>query len=158
MKLSELLKAYRKKNTLSQQSLADKIGVSKQYISLLEKGENTQSGKPISPSISIIKKVSEVLQIPITTLLNQLDTHEFVSLPRTCMYETSTYNTTNTLLEQCQVDIKESSSTYDISNTSTQQEQLQTKGEHLLDLLNDIRDEDIDLICSLIERLKNSKL
>ncbi len=80
MKLSELLKAYRKKNTLSQQSLADKIGVSKQYISLLEKGENTQSGKPISPSINVIKKVSEVLQIPITTLLNQLDTHEFVSL------------------------------------------------------------------------------
>ena len=111
MKLSELLKAYRKKNALSQQNLADKIGVSKQYISLLEKGGNTQSGKLISPSIRIIKKVSEVLQIPITTLLNQLDTQERISLPKNCMHESSTYNTTNTLLKRYQVNINESSST-----------------------------------------------
>lgn len=155
MKLNELLKAYRKRNTLSQQNLADKIGVSKQYISLLEKGENTPSGKPISPSISIIKKVSDVLQIPITTLLNQLDTQECVSLPRNCIHGPSTYST---FLERCQVDINESSSTYDISTTNTQQKHIQTKRQYLLDLVNDIKDEDIDLICRLIERLKNSKL
>lgn len=40
MKLSEYIKDLRKRLGFSQQTLADKIGVSKSYISMLERGKN----------------------------------------------------------------------------------------------------------------------
>lgn len=61
MKLSEYIKDLRKRLGFSQQTLADKIGVSKSYISILERGKNYRDGsKKIKPNIEILNRIAEL--------------------------------------------------------------------------------------------------
>ena len=53
------LKIARVRKGLSQQELSEKTNVSKQYISLLE------TGQAKNPSLSIMKKIAEVLEVSI---------------------------------------------------------------------------------------------
>ena len=50
------MKVERVKKELSQQILAEKVGISREYISMIENGERT-------PSVSIAKKISRILEI-----------------------------------------------------------------------------------------------
>lgn len=45
MKLKDLIRRYRRDNSLTMQDLADRSGLSKGYISMLEKGENPSTGE-----------------------------------------------------------------------------------------------------------------
>lgn len=61
MKLSEYIKDLRKRLGFSQQTLADKIGVSKSYISMLERGKNYRDeNKKIKPNIEILNRIAEL--------------------------------------------------------------------------------------------------
>lgn len=74
MKLSEIIKNYRKKNKMSMQQLADKSDLSKGYISMLEnefKPSNTN--KKIIPSLDVYKKLANGLDIDVNTLLMNVD-------------------------------------------------------------------------------------
>lgn len=56
MTLGDIVKEYRREHSMSMGEFAKKAGVSKAYISLLERNENE-----INPSIKTIKAVSEVV-------------------------------------------------------------------------------------------------
>ena len=72
MKLSTWIYNYRKEHALSMQSMADLCGLSKQYISVLEKGVNPNTKKEFIPSIETIKKISDATNTDLTDLINLL--------------------------------------------------------------------------------------
>lgn len=59
MTLGEMIKRYRKENDLSMDAFAKRSGISKAYISLLEKNKHPKTGKPIAPSIQSIKQAAD---------------------------------------------------------------------------------------------------
>lgn len=73
MKFNEWVYSYRKEHGLSMQAMADLCGLSKQYISVLEKGINPNTKKEFIPSIETIKKISDGTGINLTTLIGMLD-------------------------------------------------------------------------------------
>ena len=73
MTLGEIIKNYRETHDLSMDAFAQKSGLSKGYISMLEKNKNPKNGKPITPSLETIKIVSTTIKIDINQLLQILD-------------------------------------------------------------------------------------
>lgn len=73
MTLGEIIKNYRETHDLSMDAFAQKSGLSKGYISMLEKNKNPKNGKPITPSLETIKIVSNTIKIDINQLLQMLD-------------------------------------------------------------------------------------
>ena len=80
MHLGEIVYQYRKENGLSMDEFAKKSGLSKGYISMLEKNENPQSKKEIVPSLETINQVAGVIGVDLDTLLNQLGRNQKVEL------------------------------------------------------------------------------
>lgn len=64
MKLNEKISLYRKKNGLSQEAFAEKIGVSRQAVSKWETGES-------APEISKLKAISECFGVTVDFLLSE---------------------------------------------------------------------------------------
>lgn len=73
MTLGDLIKKYREDNKLSMSEFAAKSGLSKAYISLLEKNKNPKTGKEITPSVDIIKKVSDAIGIDFDEVFSSID-------------------------------------------------------------------------------------
>lgn len=61
MTLGDIVKRYRSDNHLSMDDFARLSGLSKGYISMLERNENPISKKPIVPSLTTIKGVAQAL-------------------------------------------------------------------------------------------------
>ena len=72
MTLSEYIKKYRADHDLSYQGFANLVGLSKQYVSNLEKGINND-GKPLSPTMTTYAKIAKGTGISESTLLGMLD-------------------------------------------------------------------------------------
>ena len=72
MFLGEIVKKYRLEHKISMDEFARLSGLSKGYISMLEKNENPRTKKPISPSIDTIKQVSEVTGIDFNAIIEML--------------------------------------------------------------------------------------
>lgn len=73
MHLGEIIYKYRAVNKISMDAFSEKSGISKSYISLLEKNKHPKTGKPIEPSIACIKQAAKGLNMDFDTLFNQLD-------------------------------------------------------------------------------------
>ena len=58
MTLGDIIKNYRTLHGLSMDAFSDKSGISKAYISLLEKNKHPKTGKAIAPSIQSIKQAA----------------------------------------------------------------------------------------------------
>lgn len=74
MNLSSYLKKYRSEHKITMQGLADKCGLSKGYISMLENDfvpSNTK--KKITPSVDSLKKLSKGLNISFDDLISMVD-------------------------------------------------------------------------------------
>lgn len=54
-------------------SFSERCGLSKSYISLLERNNNPSTGKPISPTVYALKRIAEATQIDFESLINLLD-------------------------------------------------------------------------------------
>ena len=80
MKFNEWIYNYRKEHGLSMQAMADLCGLSKQYISVLEKGINPNTKKEFVPSIETIKKISDGTRINLTTLIGMLDPDQQIGI------------------------------------------------------------------------------
>lgn len=76
MKLSLWVFNYRKEHSLSMQAMADLCGLSKQYISVLEKGINPKTKKKFIPTIETIKKIADATGTDISALFNMLDSDQ----------------------------------------------------------------------------------
>lgn len=72
MYVGELIQAYRRETNLSMDEFAKLTGLSKPYISMLEKNRNSRTGKPIVPSVATLQKVAQVLHLSFEQLMYKL--------------------------------------------------------------------------------------
>ena len=73
MKLGELVKNYRAEKGISQRQFATLCKVSNGYISMLEEGTRPQSGAPVVPTITTLKKIAAAMGISLHELINMVD-------------------------------------------------------------------------------------
>lgn len=73
MTLGDIIKEYRKQNNLSMDDFAAKSGISKSYISLLEKNKHPKTGKNIAPSIQCIKQAADGMNMDFNDLFHAID-------------------------------------------------------------------------------------
>nr|DAM85171.1 MAG TPA: Repressor protein CI [Caudoviricetes sp.] len=81
MRLGEIIKKYREENNLSMDDFVKVSGLSKGYISMLEKNKNPKTGNPITPSIKTYNAVAKGMNIDIESLM-KLAKGENVSLEK----------------------------------------------------------------------------
>lgn len=73
MKLGILIRNYRESHDISQRQFANICGLSNGYISILEKGINPNTGKPVTPTIPQLKKLADGMGITLTELMDSAD-------------------------------------------------------------------------------------
>ncbi len=70
IKLGEILKSKRKNELkLSLREAAELIGISHNYLSILEKAKDPRSNAPIRPTIDTLKLITDAYKMDINTLL-----------------------------------------------------------------------------------------
>lgn len=82
MKLEELIRQFREREHLTMQEFADRCGLSKGFVSMLEKGQHPQSKRRLIPSLATLKKISVGMGLSLDELLLMLDGDTTVSLVR----------------------------------------------------------------------------
>lgn len=132
MELSKILRIYRQEHGLTLQVFADRAGLTKQYISMLENNKNSKNGKPIIPSLETLRKLASAMYMNIDTLVATLDGEQDVSLQT----KDAGYYTDPEVAEYA--------------------EELRTNPKYrlLFDASKDLSKEDIDFVVNMIEQLK----
>lgn len=92
MHIGELIKNFRQENKITMEEMGKILGVSKAYVSMLEKNRNSRSGKPIAPSTAILKSVADLYQISLDELLKQLDDDQPIEVVSTPKIESGYYD------------------------------------------------------------------
>lgn len=80
MTLGDIIKEYRLINGMTMDDYASKSGLSKGYISMLEKNENPRTKKPIIPSLETIRQVADSIGMDFNQLILAMDSDQEVSL------------------------------------------------------------------------------
>lgn len=80
MTLGDYIKEYRQLNKCSMDDFARRSGMSKAYISILERNYNPSTGKAAIPSLETVKRVALTTNIDFNDLINMLDANQQVSL------------------------------------------------------------------------------
>lgn len=80
MTLGDIIRTYRAEHKMSMDAFSEKSGISKAYISLLEKNKHPKTGKPIAPSIQCIKQAADGMNMDFNLLFSQIDEDIQVSL------------------------------------------------------------------------------
>lgn len=80
MTIGDILKKYREKHRMSQDKFAEKSGISKGYISMLENNINSRNNKPIEPTLEMLHKLSVGMDITLDELLKMVDGKQKISL------------------------------------------------------------------------------
>ncbi len=83
MTLGDIVRNYRKEHGLSMKDFADLCGLSKAYISILERNYNPTSEKPPIPSLETIRSISKAIGWDFNDILSALDNKQEVSLDPT---------------------------------------------------------------------------
>lgn len=90
MTLGDIIKDYRGTHKLSMDAFSEKSGISKAYISLLEKNKHPKTGKSIAPSIQCIKQAADGMGMDFNTLFGMIDGNvnlkEDVESPKVCVH------------------------------------------------------------------------
>lgn len=74
MSLGDIIKTYRLNHgKMSMDLFSEKSGISKAYISLLEKNKHPKTGKPIAPSIQVIKQAADAMNMDFDALFSMLE-------------------------------------------------------------------------------------
>ena len=79
MTLGNIIQNYRIEHSMSMDKFAEISGISKGYISMLEKNRD-QRGNEIKPSIDVIDKVANAIKKPFDEVLNMLDNNLMVTV------------------------------------------------------------------------------
>lgn len=85
MKLGSIIKDFRKQNNLTMQEFANISGLSKGYISMLEKGKHPQNNREIIPSIETVSKIATAMNLSLNELLESIDSSQQIRLARPLM-------------------------------------------------------------------------
>ena len=67
--LGEIISAYRHENNMSMDDFAKKSGLSKSYISVLEKNKRPGSNKPVEPSVGCVMQVADAIGVNFMDLM-----------------------------------------------------------------------------------------
>lgn len=73
MILGDLIRQYRQEHSCSMEQFAKLSGLSKAYVSILERNVNPANGKPVIPSLETIKAVSQTINMDFNDVLALLD-------------------------------------------------------------------------------------
>ena len=73
---------YRKEHGLSMEAFGKKCGLSRAYISILEKGINPTTGKAFIPTIDTLKRIADSTGADLDSLLKMLDDDQVVVVNR----------------------------------------------------------------------------
>lgn len=73
MYLGKIIKSYREINKMTMEDFSKASGLSRGYISMLEKNENTRTHKEIVPTIDCIQKCAKAMFMPYDELFNMID-------------------------------------------------------------------------------------
>lgn len=82
MTLGDIIKRYRNDHALSMDAFSERSGISKAYISLLEKNRHPKTGKEISPSIQCIRQAAQGMNMDFDDLFALLDGKVEVNTPQ----------------------------------------------------------------------------
>lgn len=80
MKLGSIIKGFREQNNLTMQEFANISGLSKGYISMLEKGKHPQNNREIIPSIETVSKIATAMNLSLNELLESIDSSQQIRL------------------------------------------------------------------------------
>lgn len=83
MTLGEIIKQYLDENGLSQRQFAQQCGVSYGYISMIVRGANPSTGKPLKLSINKVSAIADGMGLTLDTLLREADDFPLELNPRT---------------------------------------------------------------------------
>lgn len=75
MTIGALINQFRQEHNWTMEEFANKSGMSKSYISMLEKNENPRTKQPITPTMKTISAVAKAMGISVSALMNQLNEH-----------------------------------------------------------------------------------
>lgn len=78
----EIVKAYREEHELSMAEFAQKAGMSKAYIGVLERGENYETGKAVVPSVKTLAKLASAMEMSLSELLENSPNSAISSIER----------------------------------------------------------------------------
>lgn len=79
MKLGEILRFYRATHSMSMDEFSRRSGISKSYISLLEKDKHPKTGEPITPSVNIINQAATAMGLSFDDLFKMLNSDQKIS-------------------------------------------------------------------------------
>ena len=77
--LGDLIRKYRIEHLITIQEFADKSGLSKGHISMLERNISSRAGKPLSPTLDTYNAVAKGLGMSLTNLLETMGEEDAVS-------------------------------------------------------------------------------
>ena len=80
MILGDLIKEYRSSTGTSMDQFAKKSGISKAYVSILERNYNPVNGKAVVPSLETIKAVSNAIGMDFNDVIAMLDSNQPVAI------------------------------------------------------------------------------
>jgi len=80
MTLGEIVWEYRELNNMTMEDFAKKSGLSKGYISMLEKNLNPRNKKPIAPSLLTIRQVSEAISMEIDDVIELIGGDQYITV------------------------------------------------------------------------------
>lgn len=83
MILGDILKEFRQKEKLSMDKFAERSGLTKGYISMLEKNQHPKTKKALLPTLETLEKVALGMNVPVLELIQQLDEEQDISLTLT---------------------------------------------------------------------------
>ncbi len=87
MTLGDIIKEYRSEHAMNMRDFATRSGLSRAYVSLLERNINPKTGKEITPSIEVIKKVADAVGKSFDEIFNSIDCTTKIIVNSTKVYE-----------------------------------------------------------------------
>ena len=80
MTLGDIIKDYRDTNGITMEAVAQACGITKGYVSMLEKNINPKTGKAIKPTIETILSVCKGLHLDVNDVFSKFDKDYIVTL------------------------------------------------------------------------------
>ncbi|HFI0175694.1 TPA: helix-turn-helix domain-containing protein [Streptococcus suis] len=80
MILGDIIKDFRQKNKLTMDSFASLSGLTKGYISMLEKNQHPKTKKALLPTLETLEKVARGMDIDVSELVSLLDSNQEIAL------------------------------------------------------------------------------
>jgi len=80
MTLGEIIREYRRSRDMTMRDFEKASGISRAYISLLERNKSAHSNEPVVPSVEIVRKVAKAMFIDFDTLFAMLEDDSMIKL------------------------------------------------------------------------------